>query len=82
MAAAAKPRKSFAVEMLLPYGSITVYKSTNAPSAEGTSGGEEWIVPVAKVKVEDNVLTIEEQYLTHNPTQQLGYFTLQVTPPP
>ena len=65
-----------------PYGSITVYKSTNAPSAEGTSGGEEWIVPVAKVKVEDNVLTIEEQYLTHNPTQQLGFFTLQATIPP
>lgn len=65
-----------------PYGTITVYDSTNDPASEGISGGEEWIVPIAKVKVEDNVLTIEEQYLTHNPTQQLGFFTLQATIPP
>lgn len=63
-----------------PHGAITVYASANAPDAEGTSGGEQWIVPIAKVVVADGVVAVEEQYLTHNPTQQLGFFSMQTTP--
>jgi hypothetical protein len=62
-----------------PHSSITVYDSANAPSAEGTSGGEQWIVPIAKVVVTDGIAKVEEQYLTHNPTQQMGFYTQQLS---
>ncbi|MGA0846779.1 MAG: hypothetical protein ACO3RV_09575 [Luteolibacter sp.] len=62
-----------------PYGSITVYDSAYAPSAEGTSGGEQWIVPIAKVVVTSGIAKVEDQYLTHNPTQQLGFYTQQTS---
>lgn len=56
---------------------ITVYESANAPTAEGTSGGGQWIVPIAKVTRSGSTTTVDVQYLTHNPMLQLTGHELQ-----